>query len=204
MLFPCVQRSPASMISHRELSSMRGARAMSGSAARRFRNRVMLAAPSINASSKLISMTLAPFSICWRTTVSASANFPSTMSLRNRGEPVTLARSPTMMSEPARPPGGGASLLNDSSPLRRNAGVITGTGRGLCRRVARAMARICSGVVPQHPPRMFTMPARANSRNAIAVSSGPSGKPVGASGSGNPALGWHEMKQSALDESSSM
>ena len=60
------------MTLHFELSIITGTRAMSGSAAMRLRKRVIAAAESSIASSMFTSMTCAPFSTCWRATVSAS------------------------------------------------------------------------------------------------------------------------------------
>ena len=53
---PCTHFSPASSTDHLELSIMIGTRLMSGSAAIRFRNRVIMASPSSSASSMLMSM----------------------------------------------------------------------------------------------------------------------------------------------------
>ncbi len=57
----------------------------------------MAATPSIMPSSMQMSMTLAPFSTCWRATLTASSYLPSLTSLANFGEPATLVRSPIMM-----------------------------------------------------------------------------------------------------------
>ena len=69
---PCRQRSPASITSHLELSTITGTREMSGSAATSLQNRSIAATPSIMPSSMLMSMTWAPFSTCWRATSSAA------------------------------------------------------------------------------------------------------------------------------------
>ena len=84
------------MTAHFELSIMIGTRAMSGSEAIRFRNRVIAAAESSIASSMLMSMTWAPFSTCWRATASASSYFSARIRRANAFEPVTLVRSPTL------------------------------------------------------------------------------------------------------------
>src|SRR2546425_9990637 len=52
------------------------------------------------------------------------------------------------------------------------------------------MALMCAGVVPQQPPMMFSQPFCAQSFNCGASVSGVSGKPVGKSGLGRPALGY--------------
>ena len=76
---------------------MKGTLATSGSLASSCRKRVMAATPSIMPSSMQMSMTLAPFSTCWRATLTASSYLPSLISLANLGEPATLVRSPIMM-----------------------------------------------------------------------------------------------------------
>ena len=52
---------------------MIGTLQISGSLAMRFTKRVIAAAPSSIPSSILMSMTLAPFSTCWRATASAAS-----------------------------------------------------------------------------------------------------------------------------------
>ena len=56
------------MTVHFEESIMTGTRAMSGSAATRFRNRSIAASESSMPSSMLTSMICAPASTCWRAT----------------------------------------------------------------------------------------------------------------------------------------
>ncbi len=85
------------MTDHFELSTMIGTRATSGSAAIRFRNRVIAASPSSMPSSMLTSMMFAPASTCSRATATASSNCPPRISRANFFEPVTLVRSPIMM-----------------------------------------------------------------------------------------------------------
>ena len=63
---------PASITSHLELSIITGTRAMSGSAAIRFRKVRMATTPSSRPSSMLMSMIWAPASTCWRATSSAA------------------------------------------------------------------------------------------------------------------------------------
>ena len=181
---PWTQRRPASRISHLEESIMTGTRAMSGSTAARLRKRVIAAAPSIIPSSKLTSMMAAPFSTCCLATARASANLPATTSSLNFREPATFVRSPTL-TKAAAPP----SRLSASRPASRRAGGAAGRARGANRSVRRRMAAMCSGVVPQQPPTRLTRPSRAKVSRMAAVSSGPSGKPVGDSGLGRPALG---------------
>ena len=70
--FPWTHFNPASITDHFDESIMIGTREMSGSEATRFRNVVMACCESSIASSMLTSMICAPFSTCWRATVSAS------------------------------------------------------------------------------------------------------------------------------------
>ena len=85
------------MTSHFEESTMNGTLATSGSLPSSCRKRVIAATPSIMPSSMQMSMTLAPFSTCWRATLTASSYLPSLISLANLGEPATLVRSPIIM-----------------------------------------------------------------------------------------------------------
>ena len=71
MPLPCMHFSPASMTDHFELSIMTGTRAMSGSAAIRFRKSSIAASESSIPSSMLTSMICAPPSTCCRATLSA-------------------------------------------------------------------------------------------------------------------------------------
>ena len=96
MPLPCRQRSPASITSHLELSTITGTRAMSGSEAIRFRKRTMAALLSSMASSMFTSMICAPFSTCWRATDRASSYCSFRIMRANALEPVTLVRSPTL------------------------------------------------------------------------------------------------------------
>ena len=61
------------MIANFELSTMIGSRAMSGSAASRFKNRRIATTPSSMPSSMHTSRMLAPPSTCWRATATASS-----------------------------------------------------------------------------------------------------------------------------------
>ena len=184
MGLPWTQRRPASRISHLEESTITGTRAMSGSTAASERKRVIAATPSIIPSSKLTSMTAAPFSTCCLAISRASPKRPALTRSRNFLEPATLVRSPTF-TKAAAPP----SRLRASRPARRRAAGADGTARAAKRPVRRRMAAMCSGVVPQQPPTRFTSPSRAKVSRIAAVSSGPSGKPVGERGFGRPALG---------------
>ncbi len=103
MPLPWMQRRPASMTLHLELSIMMGTRAMSGSLAIRFRKRTMAAWLSSMASSMLMSMTCAPFSTCWRATARACSYSPFRIMRAKALEPVTLVRSPMLTNSVPAP-----------------------------------------------------------------------------------------------------
>ena len=86
--------------------------------------------------------------------------------IRAIAEPVTLVRSPTLTN--------GMSLVSvkGSSPESRISGAFSGTTRGGNFETASAMARICSGLVPQQPPTTLISPSRANSSICRAMNSG--------------------------------
>ena len=137
MPLPWMQRRPASMTSHFELSIMIGTRAISGSPAIRFRKRTIAALLSSIASSMLMSMTCAPFSTCWRATPSASSNWPFRIRRANAFEPVTLVRSPMLTNS--------ASAADHD---RLEAGQLhRGNGNGIVAAIARSEGG------PRHPPR---------------------------------------------------
>jgi hypothetical protein len=75
---------------------MTGTRAMSGSAATRFRKRTIAAWLSSMPSSMLTSMICAPFSTCWRATGQRLLELAGQDQPRNAFEPVTLVRSPML------------------------------------------------------------------------------------------------------------
>ncbi len=81
---------------------MIGTRAISGSLAIRCRKRTIAALLSSIASSMLTSITWAPFSTCWRATLSASSNLPFRISRAKAFEPVTLVRSPMLTNSDGR------------------------------------------------------------------------------------------------------
>ncbi len=108
---PWIHLSPSSITVNLELSIIIGTLAISGSEATKFRNLLMHASPSSNASSKLISIRLAPFSTCCFATVRAESKSSSLMSLANLGDPVTFVRSPTMIN------GESSAISSASSPL---------------------------------------------------------------------------------------
>ena len=70
---PCTHFRPVSITVHLDESIMTGTRAMSGSAAIRFRKRRMAASESSMPSSMLTSMICAPLATCWRAISTAAA-----------------------------------------------------------------------------------------------------------------------------------
>ena len=160
---------------------MMGTFEISGSEATKCRNVVMASAPSSMPSSIFISMTFAP-PLTWSCAMDkALSNLPSLINLRNFADPVTLVRSPTFMN-----PNSLLSVMG-SNPLNRNKGSISGGVRGLYDFAISANARMCAGVVPQHPPKIFTYPSSKNSLTCEAINSGDSSyAPISL---GKPALG---------------
>ena len=120
MPLPCRHFRPASMTSHFEESTIKGTLATSGSLPSNCKKRVMAVTPSIMPSSMQMSRTFAPFSTCWRATLTASSYLPSLMSFANLGEPATLVRSPIMIKTPA-------CWVNGCDPERRSGFAFAGS-----------------------------------------------------------------------------
>ena len=164
---PCTDCNPASITSHFEESIITGTFAASGSVAIIFKKRVMHFFPSSKASSIFTSITWAPFST-WSIAISMASLYLSSLIKRlNFAEPVTLLRSPTFTNRLS------SSMLRGSNPDKRIAVLISGSLRGGMSATASAKAWICSGVVPQQPPIMFTKPLCAHSLSCAAISSAP-------------------------------
>ena len=180
---PCKHFSPASITSHLELSTITGTRAISDSPAIRRRNFSIAALESSMPSSILTSTICAPPSTCCLATLTAFSKSPARTSLANTGEPVTFVRSPMLMKFDS------GRTVTLSSPLKRRYGSISASSRGGESFTVSAIAFMCAGVVPQQPPTILSQPLSAHSRSCGAKDSGVSGKPVGSSGSGKPALG---------------
>ena len=131
---PWMQRRPASITLHLELSTMIGTRAMSGSPAIRFRKRTMAASLSSMASSMLMSITCAPFSTCWRATANACSNAPLRIMRAKALEPVTLVRSPTLtnrLPSPMRTGSRPESFMGGMAGVAGAATGVMGSGMGL-------------------------------------------------------------------------
>ena len=99
----------------------------------------------------------------------------------NRADPVTFVRSPTLTNNESGP------MLTASSPESRSLGSSSGTLRGGRSATASAIALMCSGVVPQQPPTMFSQPFAAQSPISPAMNSGVSSYSPNSFGS--PAFG---------------
>ena len=178
--FPWTHFTPASMTSQSELSIIIGTRAISGSVAMRLRNLVMQLIESSIPSSMFTSMMFAPALTCCNATASPpSKSFPS-IRRRKTADPVTFVLSPIIVkfdvgwmayvSNPAKvvcswrqwclksPPGSFCSTSNRIWPIPS---AFSGTSLGRTPLPTSAIARICSGVVPQHPPTIFTNPSSA-------------------------------------------
>ncbi len=146
---------------------MMGTRAISGSVAIRLRNVVIAFSESSRSASMFTSITFAPLRTCSSATSTPLWKSPDSIRRRNLAEPVMLVRSPTI----TKPVSG--VIRNGSRPLSvvyRSSNVGTRAGRR--RRTVSAIIRMCSGVVPQQPPTMFTRPAPANSPSRPLVVSG--------------------------------
>ncbi len=155
---PCRQRRPASSAEKRELSTMIGSRAASGSVARRLRNVVIACSASSRSASMFTSSRFAPPRTCSSATSTAPWKSFASIRRRKRADPVTFVRSPTTTNPVSGP------ITNGSRPEKRGLVSRAGTCRGGSPSTARAIACVCSGVVPQQPPTRLTRPSSANAR----------------------------------------
>ncbi len=96
----------------------------------------MAATESSIASSMLTSMTCAPFSTCWRATLTASSYCSLRIRRANAFEPVTFVRSPTLTNSES------SATVTGSRPDRRSGFGSSGTARGARPSTARAIARM--------------------------------------------------------------
>ena len=94
-----------------------------------------------------------------------------------------MVRSPTFTNKES------SLIKKDSRPESLVTTSTVGMSRGLIFFISFAIALICSGVVPQQPPAIFTKPLVANSLINDEVSFGFSSNPVSDMGFGKPALG---------------
>ncbi len=127
------------------------------------------------------SRRFAPPRTCSSATSSAPCQSSASTRRRKRAEPVTFVRSPTITKFVS------GVIANGSSPEKTGSARRSGTRRGGTPSTAAAIARTCSGVVPQHPPTTLTSPARANSPRKRLVSAGCSS--CAPNSFGSPAFG---------------
>jgi hypothetical protein len=110
---PWMHFSPVSSTVQRELSTMIGIRATSGSVARTLRNVVIARSESSRSASMFTSRRLAPPRTCSSATSTAPWKSSASIRRRKRAEPVTFVRSPTMTKPVSGP------ISNGSRPLNR-------------------------------------------------------------------------------------
>src|SRR5438093_4403941 len=104
----------------------------------------------------------------------------------SRGERAVFGGTPSVRA--------GLALAPETGVLPRVNAREFENSRGLQLRTACAIARMCSGVVPQQPPTRFNQPFSAHLATLGANVSGVSGKPVSDNGSGKPAFGYALIK----------
>ena len=149
---PCTHFRASSITEKREESIIQGMRATSGSDAMRLRKCFISAVASSKPSSMLTSIKLAPSRTCLRAMPRASSYCFSFIRRKNLRLPATLQRSPTFMNMPA-------TGLKASKPESQSILFSVGRGRPIRPSAILAMARIWSGVEPQHPPTILTQPS---------------------------------------------
>ena len=161
MHLPWAFLRPARTASQWEESIIRAALATAGSP-EMWRRKVSISlGASSMASSMLMSMTPAPPSICWAATCRASSYCPAAIRRANLREPATLVRSPMLVKLFC------GSTVTTSNPLTLRRFSLAGTARGARPETREAMARICSGVVPQQPPIILTYGSMDSTEAAI-------------------------------------
>ena len=182
--FPCAFFRPARIVSQWEESIISAAFATAGSFDIWRTKRSISLVLSSMASSMLMSIIGAPSSICFAAIWSASSYLPSEIRRANFLEPATLVRSPTFMKLLRF-----TSTATASRPLTLStfSSLFSGSWRGWMPARDLATARMWSGVVPQHPPTMFTSPFDAIVLTCSAIVSGLWSYPPISLGS--PALG---------------
>ncbi len=163
------------MAEKRDESIITGTRAISGSVATILRKRPIASGASKSGSSMQTSIIMAPPSICSLATVSAASNFSSRIRRANCRDPATFVRSPILIklvsgriTSGSRPEN---AVMRTVCPTAASdfEGVPTGPPRrksarmGLTAAASSAIALICCGVVPQHPPTRLTNSSSINS-----------------------------------------
>ena len=158
----------------------------------------MQASESSKPSSMLTSRRFAPPRTWSSATSTAVVMSPALIKLRNFAEPATFVRSPIIWKFDS------GRIASGSSPLKyeTSSPEKSGTSRGALPSTAFAISRMWSGVVPQQPPTMLTIPEVANSPTNSPVSAGASSYSPNALG--RPAFGYAETWVSATRESSAI
>ena len=169
--FPWAFFSPARRVFSCDESIISAALATLGSFEMCRVNTVISFSLSSMASSRLMSMTVAPSSICPAATDRASSYFFSDISLANFRDPATFVLSPIFVNLFRA-----TSMVTVSSPLNFSGSCPSSDGisRGAIPFRASAIALIWAGVVPQHPPAMFRRPSDAIAFMSAAIFSGDS------------------------------
>ncbi len=112
-------------------------------------------------------MICAPPFTCRRAMSLASSYFSSLISRLKRREPTSFVRSP-MIS-------GRLSSVASTASMPANTARVCRTGtRGRLPAAISANTRVCSNVVPQQPPMMFSQPLSTKRSSTDAIASGDS------------------------------
>ena len=158
MHLPCALLRPERIVSQSEESIIRAAFATEGSFCMWRTNFSISTFESRRASSMLMSIIEAPFSIWSAATWRAWSYSPEAMRRANFLDPATFVLSPILQKLPSL-----RSTFTLSSPLTLKglSPSCEGMDLGGTSLTAVASAQIWSGVVPQHPPTMFTVPFSA-------------------------------------------
>ena len=161
---------PASITPQRELSTMTGTFATSGSVARRRRKRVIASTPSSIASSMFTSRITAPLTTWSRATSTAlsSPSRPAAISRANCREPGDVGPLADVDERAA----GHRDRRAARGPDSRVTGGTSGMTRGAMPRDGLGDRARVLGRGPAAGPATLTRPARAHSPSAVAVTGG--------------------------------
>src|SRR5436309_352244 len=149
------------------------------------RKAIMSVSSSRSGLARQTSSTCAPPRTWRRPTSAAWSRSPPTTSSLNLRLPMTFVRSPTTTGR--RSSSMGSTSIPETMVRRTGAAL-----RGRWRRASSARSRMCSAVVPQQPPMMFTQPSAQKRSTLVTSDSGVSlYRP---SSSGRPAVGKQEAR----------
>ena len=163
MAHPGYARSAASITGASVESTQSGA--STASASFFTRRRIWLASSVRSVKARHTSSVWAPPSTWLRAIGTSSSSRSSSASCFTLREPCVLSRSPIII--------GAGSWRSATAviPLETIQAPRPGRGAGARDPTAAARARVCSGVVPQQPPTMFTPCSTTNSRRISAIGS---------------------------------